>query len=208
MFVMTVDQRGSRRDVDRVDDVLHSPRPALVRPFERTAGDEIQAVADTADTVLDVALDLVDDGHWSIGIGVGPVEHPLPESTRAGRGPAFESAREAVESAKSAPARIAVRGVDADSAADADAVVALLAVLVARRTEQGRDAISALRRLGSQNAVAEALSITPQAVSQRLAVAGWHLERAARPVVARMLATADRRADEATADRPSRKATP
>ncbi|MBY6351269.1 hypothetical protein [Rhodococcoides corynebacterioides] len=208
MFVMTVDQRGSRRDVDRVDDVLHSPRPALVRPFERTAGDEIQAVADTADTVLDVALDLVDDGHWSIGIGVGPVEHPLPESTRAGRGPAFESAREAVESAKSAPARIAVRGVDADSAADADAVVALLAVLVARRTEQGRDAISALRRLGSQNAVAEALSITPQAVSQRLAVAGWHLERAARPVVARMLATADRRADEATADRPSREATP
>ncbi len=191
MFVMTVDQRGSRRDVDRVTDVLRSPRPALVRPFERTAGDEIQAVADSADTVLDVALDLVDDGHWSVGIGVGPVEHPLPESTRAGRGPAFEAAREAVESAKSAPARIAVRGVDADSAADADAVIALLAVLVARRTEQGRDAIAALRRLGSQTAVAEALSITPQAVSQRLAVAGWHLERAARPVVARMLATAD-----------------
>lgn len=196
MFVMTVDQRGSRRDVDRVADVLRSPRPALVRPFERTAGDEIQAVVDAADTVLDVALDLVDDGHWSVGIGIGPVEHPLPDSTRAGRGAAFESAREAVESAKSAPARIAVRGVDADSAADADAVLALLAVLVARRTDQGRDAIAALRRLGSQNAVAEELSITPQAVSQRLAVAGWHLERAARPVVARMLATADRLAEK------------
>lgn len=196
MFVMTVDQRGSRRDVDRVADVLRSPRPALVRPFERTAGDEIQAVVDTADTVLDVALDLVDDGHWSVGIGIGPVEHPLPDSTRAGRGAAFELAREAVESAKSAPARIAVRGVDADSAADADAVLALLAVLVARRTDQGRDAIAALRRLGSQNAVAEELSITPQAVSQRLAVAGWHLERAARPVVARMLATADRLAEK------------
>lgn len=195
MFVMTVDQRGSRRDVDRVADVLRSPRPALVRPFERTAGDEIQAVVDTADTVLDVALDLVDDGHWSVGIGIGPVEHPLPESTRAGRGPAFEAAREAVESAKSAPARIAVRGLDTDSAADADAVLALLAVLVARRTDQGRDAIAALRRLGSQNAVAEELSITPQAVSQRLAVAGWHLERAARPVVARLLATADRLAE-------------
>lgn len=195
MFVMTVDQRGSRRDVDRVADVLRSPRPALVRPFERTAGDEIQAVVDTADTVLDVALNLVDDGHWSVGIGIGPVEHPLPESTRAGRGPAFEAAREAVESAKSAPARIAVRGLDTDSAADADAVLALLAVLVARRTDQGRDAIAALRRLGSQNAVAEELSITPQAVSQRLAVAGWHLERAARPVVARLLATADRLAE-------------
>ncbi|MBY6366167.1 hypothetical protein [Rhodococcoides corynebacterioides] len=197
MFVMTVDQRGSRRDVDRVNDIVRHPDFApLLRPFERTAGDEIQAVSDRADVVLDVALTLIDDGHWSVGIGVGPVEMPLPESTRAGRGLAFEAARDAVDDAKSAPARIAVRGVDADAAADADAVTALLAVLVTRRTEQGRAAVAALRRLGSQSAVAEALSITPQAVSQRLAVAGWQLERAARPVVARMLGDADRRAQE------------
>jgi hypothetical protein len=34
---------------------------------------------------------------WSVGIGVGPVEEPLPASTRSGRGIAFTRARRAVE---------------------------------------------------------------------------------------------------------------
>ncbi|MBM7414627.1 MULTISPECIES: hypothetical protein [Nocardiaceae] len=193
MFVLTVDQRGSRRDIDRVADILDRAT-GLVRPFERTAGDEVQGVADDASVALDLALDFLEDGHWSVGIGVGAVEDPLPRSTRAGRGPAFEAARDAVDSAKNAVAHIAVRGGDAESAGDADAVVALLALLLVRRTEQGRAAVDSVRRLGSQTAVAEELSITPQAVSQRLAVAGWQAERAARPVVARMLALADLRA--------------
>ena len=191
MFVLTVDQRGSRRDVDRVADIL-GRSTTLLRPFERTAGDEVQAVSDDATDTLDTALALVEDGHWSVGIGVGSVEDPLPASTRAGRGPAFEAAREAVDSAKNSPAHIAVRGRHDASAADADAVTTLLATLLVRRSEQGRAAVDSVRRLGSQTAVAAELSITPQAVSQRLSVAGWHAERAARPVVARLLADADR----------------
>lgn len=191
MFVLTVDQRGSRRDVDRVADIL-GRSTTLLRPFERTAGDEVQAVSDDATDTLDTALALVEDGHWSVGIGVGSVEDPLPASTRAGRGPAFEAAREAVDSAKNSPAHIAVRGRHGASAADADAVTTLLATLLVRRSEQGRAAVDSVRRLGSQTAVAAELSITPQAVSQRLSVAGWHAERAARPVVARLLADADR----------------
>ena len=47
MFVLTVDQRGSRRDVDRVGDIIDDMADRrLLRPFERTAGDEIQAVTD------------------------------------------------------------------------------------------------------------------------------------------------------------------
>lgn len=199
MFVLTVDQRGSRRDIDRVADILDqdaSPLRAvdMLRPFERTAGDEIQGVSNDAVTALDAALILLDDGHWSIGIGVGDVETPLPDTTRAGRGRAFEAARDAVDAAKNAAAHIAVRGAHRRSAADADAVVTLLAMLVGRRTEQGRIAVASVHRLGSQTAAADELSITPQAVSQRLAVAGWHAERAARPVVARLLDEADRQA--------------
>ena len=93
---MTVDQRRSRRDIDRVEDLLSDLDYALLRPFERTAGDEVQAVTDKPDVVVDVALDLLARGHWSVGIGIGPVQRPLPASTRAGRGPAFEAAREAV----------------------------------------------------------------------------------------------------------------
>lgn len=192
---MTVDQRRSRRGTDRVPDaVARYAERGLLRPFERTAGDEIQAVTDDPELVVDTALDLVDDGDWSVGIGVGVVELPLPDSTRAGRGPAFEAARTAVTEAKGAVARIAVRGVDQISAADADAVLTLLALLVIRRSDAGRAAVATMRRSETQGDAATELGISRQAVSQRLTVAGWHAETAARPTLARLLAEADRRA--------------
>src|SRR6476469_8935929 len=101
----------------------------MVRGFERTAGDEVQGVTDSPDAVIELALDLIRRGHWSIGIGIGPVEEPLPASTRAGRGPAFEAARVAVERAKRAPAKMAVEGGDPARAADAEAALTLLALL-------------------------------------------------------------------------------
>jgi hypothetical protein len=92
MFVLTVDQRGSRRDVDRVGDIIDDMADRrLLRPFERTAGDEIQAVTDDPALLVLVALELIRREHWSVGIGIGPVEQPLPRQTRAGRGPAFEA---------------------------------------------------------------------------------------------------------------------
>ena len=42
-------------------------------------------------------------GGWSIGVGAGPVQTPLPASTRAATGPAFLSARRAVEAATRPP---------------------------------------------------------------------------------------------------------
>ena len=50
-----------------------------------------------------VAERLLREDAWNIGIGIGEVEEPLPESTRAGRGPAYLHARDAVTAAKSAP---------------------------------------------------------------------------------------------------------
>ena len=108
---MTVDQEGSRRVGDRVDALLGglgtaSPLVgaapgAVVLPFERTVGDEVQAVLADADLVVALALHLVRAGGWSIGIGAGTVDTPLPPSSRAGSGSAFVHAREAVEAAKS-----------------------------------------------------------------------------------------------------------
>lgn len=193
MFVLTVDQRGSRRDIDRVgpllDDLASSP---LLRPFERTAGDEVQAVADDADIVVDLALDLVRREHWSVGIGVGEVEEPLPTQTRAGRGPAFEAARDAVERAKRSPSGVAVEATDSLAAADADAALTLLALLVSRRTPQGHAAVDLARRGLNQAESAAELGISKQAVSQRLIAAGWHAESAGRQLAARLLARADR----------------
>src|SRR3954468_22407871 len=112
-YVLTVDQRASRRGPDRVADVLRRLNGSVptVLPFERTAGDEFQGVLAEPDVVVAVALQLVRLGGWSMGIGAGPVQSPLPQSTRAGTGPAFLSARRAVEAAKQRPVRLAVRGV-------------------------------------------------------------------------------------------------
>jgi hypothetical protein len=185
---MTVDQRGSRRSADRVPGVLAalSGVPTVLR-FERTAGDEFQGVLDDPAVVVDVVRRLVRDGTWSVGVGAGPVQTPLPGSTRAGAGAAFVAARTAVEAAKRRPVRVAVRGADPESAADAQAVLTALAALVERRSDQAWEAIGLVEAGRTQAEAAAELGITRQAVGQRLAAGLWEVERDLRPAAARLL---------------------
>lgn len=201
MLVLTIDQQGSRRLGDRVQELLASfdttpslaaDAPGVVRPFERTVGDEVQCVLDDAALGVDVVLAVLRRGGWSVGVGAGPVDEPLPASTRAGSGPAFVLAREAVEHAKSRgrAVPVAVGGVRPDRAAEAAAVLTLVGALAERRTRAGWQVIDALQDAGvgaRQEDVAERLGITQQAVSQRLRTALWAEELAARPLIARLL---------------------
>jgi hypothetical protein len=192
MFVLTVDQRHSRTGPDRVPAALEylarDFRP--VRGFERTVGDEFQGVLDDPDEVVSVVLALVRDGGWSIGIGVGEVEEPMPASTREARGPAFIMAREAVEAAKHRPQHVAVVGADAEAAHDAEAVLALLTALAARRSEAAWEAVDLVAQGFTVTEAAMKLGVSRQAVGQRLAAAHWPQEREARPAAARLLARA------------------
>jgi len=191
-YVLTVDQRASRRSPDRVAEVLPQLNQAVptVLAFERTAGDEFQGVLADAGEVVDAVLELVRLGGWSIGVGAGPVQMPLPASTRAGAGPAFLSARRAVDAAKQRPARLAVRGAVPADAGDAQAVLTALAVVVQRRSEQAWEAITLVSGGRTQAQAATALGITRQAVGQRLAAGLWDLERDLRPTAARLLTRA------------------
>ncbi|CAL8977516.1 hypothetical protein CELL_02587 [Cellulomonas sp. T2.31MG-18] len=202
MFVVTVDQQGSRRSTDQVPALL-SGLPHLdgvLLPFERTVGDEVQAVLDDPSSTVEVALHLLRLGGWSVGIGAGPVLEPLPASTREASGAAFIAAREAVEAAKSRgrPVPVAVRGARPATARDAEAVLTLLASVLARRSAAGWAAVDAARaalgRTGAdgpvQQLAAERLGVSQQAVSQRLRAAHWAEEQAVRPVLARLLAAA------------------
>jgi hypothetical protein len=191
-YVLTVDQRASRRSPDRVADVLRQLNrsvPTLL-PFERTAGDEFQGVLADPDTVVDVVLQLVRLGGWSIGVGAGPVQTPLPPSTRAAAGPAFLSARRAVDAAKQRPARLAVRGAVPVDAGDAQAVLTALAVIVERRSAQAWEAIALVGAGRTQAEAATTLGVSRQAVGQRLAAGLWELERDLRPTAARLLTRA------------------
>jgi hypothetical protein len=191
-YVLTVDQQGSRRGPDRVADVLQllGREVSPMLPFERTAGDEFQGVLADADQVVDVILRLVRLGGWSIGVGAGPVQTPLPSSTRAAAGPAFLCARRAVDAAKQRPAGVAVRGVVPIEAGDAQAVLSALAVMVGRRSEQAWEAIELVGEGRTQADAATTLGISRQAVGQRLAAGLWELERELRPTAGRLLTRA------------------
>lgn len=199
MYVLTVDQRASRTTNDLVAGLLDRleqlPR-GVVRPFERTAGDEVQGILDDPVQVVDLVRDLVREDTWSIGVGVGPVREPLPPSTRAGSGPAFTLAREAVTRAKLRPTGLAVEGAAPAAGRRGQTALDLLAAVIRRRTERGWEAVDLAAAGLSQIEVAARLGITKQAVSQRLQAAEWHLEPDARALASHLLAVADGRVDE------------
>lgn len=198
-FVLTVDQRRSRHGPDLVDTTLDEVTAlvaAPVLPFERTAGDEFQGVVDGASDAVTVALRLVRGGQWSIGIGAGPIE--AGASARSSRGPAFVRAREAVESAKRRSYHVAVRGPSPEDvdirdtpAGQADAVITMLAAVVARRTEPGWEAVDLVESGSTLAEAAAKLSVSRQAVGQRLAVALWREETEVRHVTVHLLTAAD-----------------
>lgn len=201
MFVVTIDQRSSSRQPDRVPELLRVLERAdgvdIVLAAERTVGDEVQlVVADAASAVAVVEI-CTRLGGWTVGIGVGDVEQPMPASTREARGAAFVSAREAVERAKRSPARVAVSGgADPYAAERSESALWLLVAVQGRRTERGWQVVDAVRRAGNQRAAAEELGVSVQSVSQVLRAAGhgeaerggalvaWLLEQLAEPPVA------------------------
>jgi hypothetical protein len=192
MLVLTIDQRGSRRLGDKVDEVLAKlTGERLVRGFERTAGDEVQALLDDYDQAVRLVLELAREDRWNIGVGLGAVIQPIPQSVRAANGPAFHHARDAVERAKSAARGVAVTGPKRAEAGDAEALLGLLAAVVQRRSAEGWEVVDLMDGERTQREVAQRLGITPQAVSQRVRAALWNEERRARPLAARLLKEAD-----------------
>lgn len=200
--VVNVDQRRSRSSPDLVPDLLsrlESLETAL--PPERTAGDEVQLITRSANTVVTVLEEAARGGAWRVGVGLGPVETPLPQTVRASRGPAFVAAREAVDAAHTSPSGLAfVMGEDpsgnvggADYACrqrvqEAATVAALLHHLWSRRTKEGWDVVDNVRSSGSGRAAAAALGISASAVSQRLRTAGWQPGEQGRELLEQVLA--------------------
>lgn len=168
---MTIDQRGSTGDLDRVPDFIAQigrlEFPGVDRPvFERSVGDELQGVVRDADAVVDIALHALREGRWYVGIGVGTVSLPASASPREGTGTAFVAARKAVELAKAAGSQVPLsvvagtmakdtgRGVPAGegvrACANAEAVLRLLGRLVQERTAAQWRVVDALRHLDAE----------------------------------------------------------
>jgi hypothetical protein len=171
VVVLTVDQDASRSAPDEVPAALTALAdiPCLL-PFERTVGDEFQGLLDDP-AALPAALEpLLRADAWNIGIGIGEVETPLPAQARAGRGPAYLAAREAVTAAKSSPWRVRVSG-PTDASRALESAVWLWAALLARRTSRGWEVADLVDQGLTYDETASRLTISQSAVSQRAAAA-------------------------------------
>jgi hypothetical protein len=186
--VLTLDQQRSSTSEDAVPALLaalDSPAPpATLRPFQRTAGDEVQGVLEDPDAAVEVVGRTLRTGGWYIGIGVGDVETPLPAETRAGRGDAFVRARAAVNRAKQDVHRVSVVADRGDRTAEhVETVLGLWAGVLERRTDGGWEVHDLLATGLSYAEVGERLGITQSAVSQRARAAGIVDERRARALL-------------------------
>jgi hypothetical protein len=225
MYVLTVDQRGSTSDVDRVPELISALQSLTPARFERSVGDELQGVVEQPDEVVDIALHALRSGYWYVGIGIGVVQLVPGGSPREGSGSGFVAARKAVELAKSAAGQVPVsvvagimgRGREippqdkegAMAGANAQAVLRLIGRLVQQRTQAQWRVVDSLRALqagdgkhGSQKQVAHELGITEQSVSRAVLRSGWQEEWAARPAAAMLLEYAQSRIADAGTARP------
>ena len=187
--VVLLDQRGSRNRGDLVGPFTEELGTArglrFLLPFERTAGDEMQALLDDPKTLGEVVLTALQSEWWWVGIGLGDVAKPVPTSVREGRGNAFLLARQAIAAAKRARLRVRVLGQHVD-ASDFEAALHLMGVLFAGRRATAQQAVR-LRRQGlTQREISASLGITVQAVSARLRTAHWVEEEAGRRLVQRL----------------------
>jgi hypothetical protein len=225
MFVLTIDQRGSTSDVDRVPELISGLGRLTTARFERSVGDELQGVVDRPEEVVDVALHALRSGTWYVGIGIGVVQLAPGSSPREGSGSGFVAARKAVELAKAAAGQVPLsvvagmmgRGKDippqakegAMAGANAQAVLRLIGRLVQERTPAQWRVVDSLRAVqagdgkhGSQKQVAKELGITEQSVSRAVLRSGWQEEWAARPAAAMLLEYARSRIADAKARQP------
>lgn len=196
MFVLTVDQKGSRTDEDRVPHalLLLSDIPTLA-PFERTVGDEFQGVLSTASHVYEALMRLVRDGHWHCGIGIGQGTFPHPEHPRSveGRGSAFIEARQAVDNAKELVPSLALCVAEGDKrnnnashepcpvddGALAQAMLRMVASLVDHRTSRQWEVLDVVRTTSTLAQAGKILGISASAVSQSLSASQASLEKEA-----------------------------
>jgi hypothetical protein len=185
--ILTVDQRGSRRSPDLVERAAERYAAGALLPFERTAGDEMQALYTDAEAAVGTVGAMLREDTWYVGVGVGTVETPLPDHVRAGRGEAYVLARDAVTRAKNAPAHVAVGGPDY-RARQVETVLWLWAGVLHRRTAKGWEVADLVAGGSTHQQVADRLGITQSAVSQRAQAAGLVEADRARTLATELLA--------------------
>jgi len=143
-----------------------------VAGFEVLGVEDIRSKVEDAEAALNLIMALLSDGNWAIGLGIADgSDNSAPSDASA-------TATKAVGT-RAGQVRVIVDRQNATTeAADIAATFALMAHVLHKRTYEGREATSLVRRGMNQNEAAATLGISKQAMSQRLQAAGWPAEQA------------------------------
>lgn len=137
-----------------------------------TGVEDIETTVEDPEDALNVIMALLSDGSWAIGIGVAPGVDDAADAAAA------RASAKAV-GVKAGQVKVVVdKQTPSTDAADIAAAFALMAHVLHKRTYEGREATSLVRRGMNQNEAAAELGISKQAMSQRLQAAGWPAEQA------------------------------
>ena len=121
-----------------------------------------------AESGMRVVMAFLADGDWAQAIALPSCRPPLVAAAAEAVGSRAGDIR-----VTSGPAIV-----DRELSGDIVAAFKLIGYVLHRRTAEGREATALMRRGMNQSEVAEALGVSKQAVSQRLAAAGWSSEQA------------------------------
>ncbi|MBZ8177802.1 MarR family transcriptional regulator [Corynebacterium poyangense] len=187
--MLAVHARYRGRSSRRADLVARSAQALATLPgvgtFDVLGVEDICAVVESPESVCDLVMALLSDGDWAIGIGVLPESNSAATTKSVATGSLPRQARAGIVKAT-------VQDHPKEISTDIEAVFALLGQVLQKRTMEGREATSLVRRGLNQNEAAEALGISKQAVSQRLQAAGWQAETAGWQLAVNLLKRADR----------------
>ena len=137
-----------------------------VAGFEVLGVEDIRSEVADAEAALNLIMALLSDGSWAMGLGIADSSDASHAATKA-------------VGTRPGQVQVIVDKRDASTdATDIAAVFALMAHVLHKRTYEGREATSLVRRGMNQNEAAATLGISKQAMSQRLQAAGWPAEQA------------------------------
>jgi hypothetical protein len=166
----------------------HIQRRWVRLPYAVTAGDEFQTLISDLPRIGDVILDLrirLRPLDLRIGVGLGRIAGRAQAPVNRLGGPAFQLARQALESIKRDPpfrfpVLTAFRSPDRAFDSTANLIYGLHDTLVLRITEKQWETIAAFRRKHRLDAAAKVLRVDPSTVSRTLRRGHfWQLEQTA-----------------------------
>lgn len=164
-------------------------------PFTALSEQLLLGVPADAAAAVDAVLRVARLNFCNIGLGIGPLHTPVPEDAEQIDGRALRRALGALQAAGHRGERvpICVSGPAAELDTGIEGLLRLLGQSIRTRTEAEWAVVDLMTPgvRGQQRAIAQALDITPQAVSAAIVRSGFNDEHDARAGVARLLQLAD-----------------